>query len=100
MKNLTLLELNEINFDYVQWYIENGYSLPGFEWLMQQNPIETFAEHKYEELEPWIQWPSVHTGKTFEEHQVFRLGDIVNTDHRQIFEEIEVRGFALVQSAQ
>ena len=92
MKNLTLLELNEINFDYVQWYIDNGYSLPGFEWLMQQNPIETFAEDKYEELEPWIQWPSVHTGKTFDEHQVFRLGDIVNTDHRQIFEEIEARG--------
>ena len=93
MKNLTLLELNEINFDYVQWYIENGYSLPGFAWLMQQNPTETFAEEKYKELEPWIQWPSVHTGKTFEEHQVFRLGDIVNTDHRQIFEEIEAQGF-------
>ena len=92
MKNLTFLELNEINFDYVQWYIENGYSLPGFEWLMQQNPVETFAEDKYEELEPWIQWPSVHTGKTFEEHQVFRLGDIVNTNHRQIFEEIEAQG--------
>lgn len=92
MKNLTLLELNEINFDYVQWYIENGYSLPGFEWLMQQNPLETFAEDNYEELEPWIQWPSVHTGNTFEEHQVFRLGDIVNTNHRQIFEEIEAQG--------
>ena len=92
MKNLTLLELNEINFDYVRWYIENGYPLPGFEWLMQQNPIETFAEDKYEELEPWIQWPSVHTGKTFEEHQVFRLGDIVKTDHRQIFEEVEAQG--------
>ena len=93
MKNLTLLELNEINFDYVQWYIDQGYSLPGFEWLMQQNPVETYAEEKYEELEPWIQWPSVHTGKTFKEHQVFRLGDIVNTDHRQIFEEVEAQGF-------
>ena len=92
MKNLTLLELNEINFDYVQWYIENGYSLPGFEWLMQQNPAKTYAEEKYEELEPWIQWPSVHTGKTFEEHKVFRLGDIINTDHRQIFEEVEAQG--------
>jgi len=92
MNNLTLLELNEINFDYVEWYIENGYSLPGFEWLMQQNPAQTFAEEKYEELEPWIQWPSVHTGKTFQEHQVFRLGDIVNTNHRQIFEEIEAQG--------
>jgi hypothetical protein len=92
MKNLTLLELNEINFDYVQWYIENGHSLPGFEWLIQQNPIATYAEEKYEELEPWIQWVSVHTGKTFEEHQVFRLGDIVNTDHRQIFEEVEAQG--------
>ena len=93
MKNLTLLELNEINFDYVQWYIDHGYSLPGFEWLMQQNPVETYAEEKYEELEPWIQWPSVHTGKAFKEHQVFRLGDIVNTDHRQIFEEVEAQGF-------
>lgn len=93
MKNLTLLELNEINFDYVRWYIDEGYSLPGFVWLMNQNPTETFAEEKHEELEPWIQWASVHTGKTYRQHKVFRLGDIVTADHYQIFEEVEALGF-------
>ena len=56
--------------------------------------FDTFAEDKYENLEPWIQWVSVNLGKDFNEHNVFRLGDIVNfPNERQIFEKIEDRGF-------
>ena len=36
--------------------------------------VNTKAELIYENLEPWIQWPSVHTGKTYDEHKIFRLG--------------------------
>jgi hypothetical protein len=44
-------------------------------------------------LEPWIQWASVHTGKTFAEHGIFRLGDIVNAEVPQIFEQVEHAGY-------
>lgn len=84
-EKLVLLELNEINFDYVERYLKMGISLKGFQSLFDHGIITTSSEEQYELLEPWIQWPSVHTGMTFKEHQVFRLGDIINFNHNQIF---------------
>lgn len=92
-KQLILLQLNEINIDVVRNYIATGLKLPTFGRLINEGFITTTAEAKYEHLEPWIQWPSVYTGKTFGEHQVFRLGDMVSTDHQQIFELIESAGY-------
>ena len=92
-KKLILIELNEINFDAVNFYIEKGESLPGFSKLIDQGIIATKAEYEYENLEPWVQWPSVHTGKTFKEHKVFRLGDFVNSSHDQFFEQVEKAGY-------
>ena len=91
---LILIELNEINFDIVRMYLEKPpNSLINFKRLMNLHFIETLAEENYKELEPWIQWPSVHTGKYFREHQIFRLGDIVNAEVPQIFEKVESLGF-------
>ena len=90
---LILLELNEINFDYVKQYIESGEKLENFKKLLSGKSIFTSAEKEYCNLEPWIQWVSVHTGKTFEEHTIFRLGDIINASEKQIFEKVEDAGF-------
>lgn len=95
MKNLILLELNEINFEAVNLYIKKGENLKGFSKIFEKGVIETEAESEYKNLEPWIQWPSVHTGKKFNEHKVFRLGDFVNSDDEQIFEKIENAGFVV-----
>lgn len=93
MRKLFLLELNELNFDLVWKYIDKGVSLPGFERLRSDFTIRrTSSETEYENLEPWIQWPSVHTGKAFQDHKIFRLGDVVNYSGRQVFEELEDRG--------
>ena len=97
MKNkLILLGLNEINFDYIKFYIGKGL-LPNFNKLFDlQQPIKTISESKYELLEPWVQWVTIHTGKTFDEHKVFRLGDIVNNPkHSQLFEELEAEGLSV-----
>ena len=98
-KKLILIELNEINFDAVNFYIEKGESLPGFNKLIDQGIIATKAEYEYENLEPWVQWPSVHTGKTFKEHRVFRLGDFVNSSHDQFFEQVEKAGYIALTSS-
>lgn len=93
-KYLIFIELNEINFDVVSHYIKNGESLPGFKKLLRSKNLRiTESEIEYKNLEPWIQWPSVHTGKTFDEHRVFRLGDFINSDHNQFFEQVENAGF-------
>ena len=94
-KKLILIELNEINFDAVSYYFKRGENLPGFKKLFDKGIVSTQAESEYDNLEPWVQWPSVHTGKTFEEHKVFRLGDFVNSSHTQFFESVEKAGFSV-----
>jgi hypothetical protein len=92
-KKLILVELNEINFDIVKKYVESGIKLPGFEKVINDGFKETSSESEYDKLEPWIQWPSVHTGKRFEEHKVFRLGDFINSSDDQFFEILEKNGY-------
>ena len=90
MKKLNLIELNEINFDLVHKYIDQDpKAFSGFNRLFKLRLFQTFGESEYEHIEPWVHWVSVHTGKGFEEHQVFRLGDIVEFDGDQIFEKLE-----------
>lgn len=93
-KSLSLIELNEINFDIVEKYIsaEKGKFL-GFQKIFDLNRYTSSSEEKYEHIEPWIQWVSAHTEKTFEEHKVYRLGDIVHESKVQIFELVEQMGF-------
>lgn len=92
-KKLVLIELNEVNFDVVGRYIERS---PGkyssLEKLMSGARVRTTAEKKYEELEPWIQWVSVHSGLPYAEHGIFRLGDIVGSKVPQFFEILEQHG--------
>ncbi len=90
---LVLLELNEVDFSTVEKYIAAGQALPSFQKIIKKGMRHTSAENSYELLEPWIQWPSVHTGKVFEEHGVFRLGDGIKYSGEQIFELVESMGF-------
>jgi hypothetical protein len=92
---LIFIELNEINFDTAYSYIESGEDLPGFKKLFEKGITNTKSETKHENLEPWVQWPSVHTGKTYGEHKVFRLGDFINSTDEQFFEQVEKAGFSV-----
>jgi hypothetical protein len=93
-KKLLLIELNEINFDIVKLYIAtDSVRFPSLAKLFNSTHICTTSENKYDEIEPWIQWPSVHTIKKFAEHGIYRLGDIVGNKNTQIFELIEKAGY-------
>ncbi|HOZ51570.1 MAG TPA: hypothetical protein PLU17_06910 [Chitinophagaceae bacterium] len=95
-KKVIFLGLNEINFEYLESYINKGY-LPNFKKVFSQyGYMQTKSEAKYELLEPWIQWVTVHTGKTYDEHKIFRLGDIV--DHpelKQLWNVAEEKGLTV-----
>jgi hypothetical protein len=94
-EKLLLIELNEVNFDFVRRYVARG-ELPTIAKLLAQHGLsETSSETEYEHLEPWIQWVTAHTGKTFSEHQVFRLGDIVEREIDQIWEWLERAGLTV-----
>ena len=94
---LIFIELNEINFDTASFYIKNGEDLPGFKKLIKKGIRNTESEPEYKNLEPWVQWPSVHTGKTYDEHKIFRLGDFVNSTDEQFFEKVEKEMISLLR---
>ena len=95
MQKLIFLELNEVNFEAVLAYADSG-KLPTLSKLIRDHGLsETTSEARYEELEPWIQWVTAHTGKTLAEHGVFRLGDIVKHEIQQIWEELESQGVSV-----
>lgn len=89
---LLLLELNEVNFEFIEKYAARGV-LPHLARLIDRHGYQhTTSEERYEELEPWIQWVTAHTGRSFAEHRVFRLGEIVAHDIPQIWELLEQEG--------
>ncbi len=90
--NLIFVELNEINMQIAKRYADAGL-LPNFSRLQKLKSLETTSEKKYEELEPWVQWVSVHTGLPAKEHGVFRLGDMVNSQAPQYLEQLESQGW-------
>tara|TARA_B110000003_G_C16613222_1_gene520259 strand:+ start:31 stop:1326 length:1296 start_codon:yes stop_codon:yes gene_type:complete len=91
-KKLILIELNEINFDILKKYsIYKNFKFFNKELL--KNLRTTSSETVYENLEPWIQWVSIHTGLSASEHKIFRLGDINNSNLKQIFETVEANGY-------
>lgn len=87
-----LLELNELNMEAVKAYNRKGL-LPEFARLIADHGIsETFSEIEHENIEPWIQWVTAHTGLDLKDHGVFRLGDIRGRGLPQIWERLEEQG--------
>jgi hypothetical protein len=74
-KPLILLEFNELCPTFLDRYMADG-SLPNFRRLYERSTVcVTDAEESPPNLEPWIQWPTVHFGVPFSEHHIFHLGD-------------------------
>jgi len=93
-RKLVLIELNEVNFEVAALYVDS-LGLKNFKALLNGPKTRTSSESAYEQLEPWIQWVSAHSGQTAAEHGVFRLGDIVGTRVPQMFEQLEEKGVSV-----
>lgn len=90
-----LLELNEINFEQVLRYADRG-ALPVLADLVKRHGLcRTTSEQRYDELEPWIQWVTAHTGLTLAEHGIYRLGDVNRRSLDQIWEVLEQQGITV-----
>ncbi|MGE0442810.1 MAG: hypothetical protein AB7L66_17240 [Gemmatimonadales bacterium] len=70
-----MLEFNELSPSLMAKFIQAG-QLPHFGRLLKESmSFVTDAEEKQEALEPWIQWVTMHTGLSYDQHGVFLLGD-------------------------
>ncbi len=95
MQPLIMLEMNEIVFDYVHYYIDKGYLKNFSEFIDKYGICRTTSVNEYQNMEPWIQWVSARTGQTFSDHGVFRLGDVVGGDISQHWEVLEEHGYSV-----
>lgn len=92
MKKIVFVQLNELNFEYVERYTQLHY-LPNFEKFFDRHGfVITDSEVEHKCAHPWIQWPTVHTGSDYADHGVYRLGDITKTAHPHIYEVLEQQG--------
>ena len=92
IKRVIQLELNEISPTLIQQLSEQGH-LPNFKKILTKwSDYKTTSETVYENIEPWIQWVTAHTGKTLAEHKIFRLGDAHELQHDQIWERLSDHG--------
>ena len=92
---LLFLQLNELNFPFIEDYANRGL-LPNFARFFDRHGyVETVSESEHRLANPWIQWPTVHTGLDYKDHGVFRLGDIVKTNHPSIYDVLEDHGIKI-----
>lgn len=69
-KKLILLEMNEITWRFVDPLVKQG-ALPAFARLMQQGTKATpIADEQGADLDPWVSWTTVYTGRKASDHGV------------------------------
>jgi len=72
---MILLEFNELSPALMDTFIEQGH-LPNFKRLRDSSQaFITDAEEVAPNLDPWIQWVTLHSGLSFDEHGIHHLGD-------------------------
>jgi hypothetical protein len=87
-----LLEFNELSPTLIQQFMQQGI-LPNFARLHRESyTYVTEAEETPPNLEPWIQWVTVHTGLSFRQHGVFVLGDGHNLDAPRVWDLVSNAG--------
>lgn len=92
MKKVLLLEFNELTHSLMEEYIAAGY-LPNFERFYNQSQIfKTDAMATGEDLNPWIQWVSLHTGLKPKEHNVYRLNDMKDFEGDFVWDTLTNKG--------
>ena len=91
MNRNIIIQLNEVNIDYYKKYAEK-YDFKNIKKTLQWNFLETDSEKDLINLEPWIQWTSFYASKNFQEHGIFHLGDNLNQNSSQFFDNLIKEG--------
>lgn len=78
-KKLLQIELNEFSYDLLSKY-SLKYELKNINKLLELNHANIYTQEKIEhrELDPWVQWVSIHTGEPLICHGIRYLGESTN----------------------
>ncbi len=99
-RKLIVAEFNELCPWLIDRWIAEGL-LPNFALMHGQSAVlETFADiTDPASLEPWIQWYSLHTGLSFDQHKVFHLTEGAQATHDDIWRIAHAAGRGVVNFA-
>jgi hypothetical protein len=95
-KNLLLLEINECNFAYF-FKVANKFNNKNINnYFYNKKNLKTYTRDKQEgyNLDPWVQWVSVHTGLESSKHKVFRIGQKLDGKFYQIWDGLCAKGLS------
>jgi hypothetical protein len=95
-ERVIMIEFNELVPRLMDEWIAEG-SLPNFKALRDRS-LQFITEADVQnpsDLEPWIQWYSVHTGLSYDQHGVFHLTDGPRAKHRDVFDILGDAGMKL-----
>ena len=96
-KDLVIFEINECDFEYFA-YGSKKYNYPLIKkFFKKKNKIKTYTKDNIEglNLDPWVQWVSVHTGLPSKKHRVFRMGQKIPKNVIQFWEKIAKKNFTI-----
>lgn len=89
-KKLVIFELNECDFSYFI-YGAKRFKFPEIEKFLKNKKItKSFTKDKIEglNLDPWVQWVSVHTGINSKKHKILRTGQSLKKNVSQVWETL------------
>lgn len=89
---MILLEFNELSPALMDTFIEQGH-LPNFKRLRNASQVfTTDADEVAPNLDPWIQWVTVHSGLSFDQHGIHHLGDGDKLEVKSLWDMIAATG--------
>ena len=93
MEKVIMVEFNELSPVLLHKWMGSG-DLPNFKKLHDGAAVYTTVSDELEpsNMEPWIQWYSIHTGLPYSEHKVFHLTDGPRADHLDIWRHLYLNG--------
>ncbi len=90
-----MLEFNELTPTLMDRFIMEGH-LPNFARLRNESHVfVTDAEEEGEDLNPWVQWVTLHSGLTAAEHGVKELSSSYQLDTPAIWDQLSEAGYTV-----
>jgi len=93
-RSVVLLEFNELSPKLINGFMAQG-ELPNFRRMRDQSRVMVSdAQEAPPNLEPWVQWVTVHSGLSYDQHGIFHLGDGHRLDRKCFWDILSVRATA------
>jgi hypothetical protein len=91
-RRVILLEFNELSPQLMDRFIDMG-CLPNFQRLRNQSQVYiTEAAERGWELNPWVQWPTIHSGLDYSAHGIIELDEGTKLKQDRVWDVVSAAG--------